>query len=418
MAGRIYAFAGDIERDLLRLRGRLGKRGRTALQRDLDHDLGLLAGLLGDHDDVVLCEAPREEAVALRAHADALRQRGLRCAEPVAIPEGEALAVGDLPSAAGAPVPFDLDAGLRPWGWSPRLVERLRPVLHARDVDPTVRLQTALAAADKAHTAALRRALASLGVRDDGALFAETGALLERWAQAEAAGEALVVKARFGGSGRDAIRLLPGRGEPTAAQRGWIERTLREQGSVRVERWWPRRGDLGLLLVPLPPLAEHTTAAAAPRFGLLPAHRSHCDERGQFRGVALHGWDANHRRPPASEARAALERVGQAAATLLQDLGYLGPAGVDLIEREGEGAPLPVELNARHTMGHVGHALGRAMTVGAQGWLWIAPRGEQAELRALAGSDGTVVALTPPELARRVVAWWIVASSSAIPSSR
>lgn len=402
MAGRIYVFAGDVERDLLRLRGRLGKRGRTALHRDLDHDLGLLAGLLGDHDDVVLCEAPAEEGAALRAHVDTLRQRGLRCAEPLARPEGEALAQSELPSAARAPAPSDLDAGLRPWGWSPRLVERLRPVLQARDVDPTARLQTALAAADKAHTAALRQALAPLGVRDDGALFGQSGALLDCWAQAEAAGEALVVKARFGGSGRDAIRLLPGRGEPTAAQRGWIERTLREQGSVRVERWWPRRGDLGLLLVPLP------RTAAEPRFGLLPAHRSHCDERGQFRGVALSGWDANHRRPPASDARAALDRVGQAAATLLQELGYVGPAGVDLIEREGDAVPLPVELNARHTMGHVGHALGRAMPPGAQGWLWIAPRGEQAELRALAGPEGTIVALTPPELARRVVAWQVM----------
>lgn len=409
---RIYGFAGDVERDLAAPLGRAGADRRTDLQRDLDHDLGLLAGLLGDGGDVVLCEAPVSERSVLVAHAARLRVRGVRCAEPICCEVSGAVDLATLPTfeAAVAATGDAYARGVRPWGWSPRWVARLGPLLRARDIDPAPLLAAARVAADKAEVAGLRAVLHSDGggdARGDGALFEDFAALAAAWARADGAGQAWVVKARYGGSGRDAVRLLPGRAEPTAPQRGWIERTLRAQGAVWVERWWSRRGDLGLLLVPLAGSTADGVDHAAPRFGLLPAHRAHCDARGQFRGVRLQGWDGAHRRTPASPARAALEQIGQAAAARLAGLGFVGPAGVDLIEREGDPTPWPVELNARHTMGHVAHALGRALPLDAGGWLWIAPRGARDEVEALAGAHGEAFALTPPETARRVVAWCI-----------
>ena len=372
-----------------------GSQARRDVHRALERDLGLLAGLLGGDDDVVL--VPGGDAAAVMGRdglVQGLRAIGLPCATPVAC-DRDTCHVDD---ATAARLALDRVGRLAPFAWTQPVAQLLRPWI-GRPGGPAVtsaEVQRWIAAGralgDKAAVPGLRADLGAAG----GALLSELPALLAVWQDAEAAGEALVCKARFGSSGRDALRLMPGRSEPTAVQLGWLRRQLATHGGVVVERWWPRVADLGRLYLPAP--------AAEGGLRPLPPHQSLCDARGGFRGVAF-----------GPEARAAAEaalapqddcawalRLDRAVQDRWRDAGF-GPdagvgVGVDLIVRADgppQTAPWPVEVNARFTLGHVAAALADRVAPGACGRLWL-----------LGQPDARAAGAPLLELAQRLEASW------------
>lgn len=363
MSGQLRIFASDVEAELS------GRLDRSLLVRAVDADLGMLAGLVGGADDVVAvdCSAGRpgegdaKTGLAARWRLRArLRELGIACARPVAVDRDAGRLHWD------GEVDASSVEGITPWAWTPRSQRLFAPILAAREdassdaIDAALRgrIEAGRALGDKGRVPALRAAIGAPG----GALVGELEPLLAAWAAADARGEAWIVKARWGGSGRDATRLWPGRGEPSASQLGWLRQTLERQGGLVTERFFARRRDLGLLLAPD---ADGKVQVAAP-------HQTLCELRGGFRGLVV--------RPPGAPAlldRAAALRtvaVAKALRAACAAHGHVGAAGVDLIERLDDGVdplPWPVEINARWTIGHVGLGLGRSLAIGAVGVLLI-----------------------------------------------
>jgi hypothetical protein len=147
---------------------------------------------------------------------------------------------------------------------------------------------------------------------------------------------AWVVKARFTAAGRDRAYgrgpLDPAAGPRIAETRTYVSRLV-DRGGVVVEPWLDRSTDLGWC-----------SGAGAP-------HTLLVDDRGGFLGI-----DLTPAHPPGldrvmSETRAALEREG-----------YTGPYTIDAFvyrDRGTEKLHALCELNARHTFGHVAHALAK-----------------------------------------------------------
>ncbi|HUJ60100.1 MAG TPA: hypothetical protein VLX92_16455 [Kofleriaceae bacterium] len=163
------------------------------------------------------------------------------------------------------------------------------------------------------------------GVATLAELDAATAAIAGRW----------VCKAAWTASGRD--RGF-GDGAPAGETRTYLARLL-ARGPAVVEPWLERTADLGVC------------ARVDPQGRIIaePPHALRVDPRGGFAGIAL-------RASIAPEHRAALDRVVAAAGAALARAGYAGPFGVDAFVHRGGLHPL-CELNARHTFGHVAHAL-------------------------------------------------------------
>lgn len=168
-----------------------------------------------------------------------------------------------------------------------------------------------------------------------------------------AAGQgAWVVKAPYSAAGRERL-LGTGLGplRPSRKRRR-LEGLFTRHGSLLFEPWVRRVADFGCT-----GLLTGTTVRLA---GI---HRLEVDERGTFRGIALHrkteeGMDAHDL---AGEEQDALEATFHAVAARLQATGYTGPLGLDAYRwRTPDGAtrfhPLG-ELNPRLTFGLVARAL-------------------------------------------------------------
>lgn len=371
-----------------------GSQARRDLHRALERDLGLLAGMLGGDSDVVLVPNDGEATSARRARlVSSLRQLGLPCATPVSC-DRDAYRIDD---SAAARAVLQGVSRLAPWAWTQPVARLLRPSVGRLGGAPAEEdmqrwVDAGRALGDKGAVPGLREALGAAG----GALVQDLAGLLAFWRGAEAAGEAIVCKARHGSSGRDALRLLPGRGEPTTVQLGWLRRQLATHGGVVIERWWPRIADLGRLYLPSP--------AAEGGLRALPPHQSLCDARGGFRGVAF-GPDAQSAAlaalsPPTDAAW--LPRLDAALRARWADAGFDARAevgvGVDLIVQAGgpqQPAPWPVEINARFTLGHVAAALSEAVATGASGRLWL-----------LSAADARTAGVPLAALAERLETQW------------
>ncbi|NVB78764.1 MAG: hypothetical protein HOV81_10250 [Kofleriaceae bacterium] len=156
---------------------------------------------------------------------------------------------------------------------------------------------------------------------------------------------AWVVKARWTAAGRDRAYgrgpLDPAAGPRVAETRTYVSRLIDRDGVV-VEPWMERVTDLGWC-----------SGADAP-------HTLLVDERGGFLGIDL---TPGH--------RPELERVMNETRTALEREGYTGPYTIDaFVYRDGGGEKLHAlcELNARHTFGHVAHALAKRFGARALGF--------------------------------------------------
>lgn len=347
-------------------------RGKAVSPRqplvEMARDLELLPVLLAGEDDVVVVQRSPSQA-ALRS----LRQAGLSLPQLVLKEPGQRLHLEHAHLGA-----------LRPWGWSPAMADQLRHLAPRVGHAPSLSL------------------LAAPWTQQRRQLYAKTWScallaqLLEEaptawWSPPELVGRAVhspqealeacqrlleqghgwaVLKAPWGTSGRGALRVERARWSP--GQEGWAQRTLRQQGALVVEPWLEKVADLSLLL-------QVPAQGQARQLGLT---RFVTDARGQYLGTwlaqATWGLPAPVRRwlqADGQEPRRlplALERIAAFVGEALQRAGHRGPAGVDMMIHEHRGQfflkPI-VEINPRHTMGHVALALHSRLARGRVG-LW------------------------------------------------
>lgn len=182
----------------------------------------------------------------------------------------------------------------------------------------------------------------------------------------------VVIKAPLGTAGRSMVRIEGG--EFSASQHGWVNATLRQQGSVLVEPWLDRIADLSFRL---------TVDAHGARVD--DVGRFVTDRRGQYRGAVIGpptlGLSPDARRALAGDGRdgnrlpRAAERVADAVGEVARTCGYVGPIGVDaLLYRRGDDIALRpvVEINPRLNMGHLAALLRRRVATGrAALWAWM-----------------------------------------------
>lgn len=336
-----------------------------AATRTRTADLQSLPLLYAAPEDVVLVrERPSEAFVA------GLTAAGFSVAETVAT-DLEALRI-DVPR-------LTTIEAVRPWGWTPRLAQRLRRLrVRARDQRVPERGWPA-ELFDKARGATiLRRVLSDnpdafgLGSLADVGVEAQTPEAVHAvLVQIHGRGFATAaLKAPLGTAGRGTIRARVG--EWTDAQAGWVRNTLKHQGHIVVEPWLDRVCDLSLRL------SIDTPGEAS----IDDVGRFLVNDRGQYLGAVIgkptvglpsevirfmHG-DGQHPRWLDS----VWATVAREVAREMQPSGYVGTVGVDaLIHRTTDGLRLRpvVELNPRVHMGHVAMHLRRRLA-GATVGIW------------------------------------------------
>lgn len=142
--------------------------------------------------------------------------------------------------------------------------------------------------------------------------------------------EQWIVKAPYATAGRDRIR--GSRDVLGDDERRRLDRLFSMPGPVLFEPWLPRTRDVGRVFD-----AQHAPQGT---------HAAHNAPGGAFRGIEVGA-------PTAWPGR----DLGRQVAAYLQKRGYHGPFGIDAFDTEhGPAVPL-CEINARHTFGHVAHAL-------------------------------------------------------------
>jgi uncharacterized ferritin-like protein (DUF455 family) len=182
----------------------------------------------------------------------------------------------------------------------------------------------------------------------------------------------LVLKAPFGSSGRNMIRIMRPGIEPN--QEKWIAATLRSQGALVAEPWVRKISDLSVQL-----------EVGPERVRILGITRFITDRRGQyvghFLGKKFFNLDSEFHRQYHDlglehKLAAATAEVGR----VLQNEGFRGPAGMDaFIWQDAGGIPRLrpcMEINPRYTMGRVALEIERKMVPhkGAALWLHIGAR--------------------------------------------
>lgn len=194
---------------------------------------------------------------------------------------------------------------------------------------------------------------------------AGTAGDIARFLGESGSGAGVVLKRPYSCSGRGLLQmpaLLP----PTPQAARWIADGLRRQGSLVVEERMGKVQDLAALFrasyEPMPDGSLHYTVRHT-GFSLF-----RTDTNGAYRGNLLLGDSLIAKRVegesgfPPGLLRETANALGQALRARLEPAGYCGCIGVDqLVARTAEGFRLcpVVEVNLRHTMGFVAHALGR-----------------------------------------------------------
>ncbi|MEQ9504485.1 MAG: DUF455 family protein [Deltaproteobacteria bacterium] len=212
-----------------------------------------------------------------------------------------------------------------------------------------------------------------------------------------------LVKAIYGASGRNRRRFA---GAVDEAGRNWIARALRA-GAVIVEPWDERWRDFGIVV------------HVGRKDPLLDVFELLVDARGAYRGHRLAAPHHDFPRPLRADFYAHIRRIAEHVANALAARGYAGPAGVDaFVTRDGRWRSI-VDVNARHTMGHVARALKAHVAPKTEAVWWHLPTDDPAALAAqlrdahpvvMAGGKITSGALmtTDPERAQRTLTMLVV----------
>ncbi len=361
-APRAFVFNATAEEEVQHGRRYTAPEGA----RTLEADLGWVMAYLASPTDVVVAPTPTRGFL-----------RSL-------------VAAGFAVPAAVEAVPEDVTEVV-PWGWSPR-VEGAQPGRTAARVLPVS--QNAIRDLyDKRMTVCIAHAFG-----DDAAKVATTPDEVLSAIQGDT-----IVKAIYGASGRNRRRFVDGVDE---AGRRWIERALRA-GAVIVEPWDERWRDFGIVL------------QVGRKDPLLDVFELLVDPRGAYRGHRLAAPHHDLPQPLRADFYAHVRRVAEHVAHELAARGYEGPAGVDaFVTRDGRWRSI-VDVNARHTMGHVARALKAHVAPKTEAVWWHVPTDEPTALAARLRKAHPVVAAhgkitsgalmtTDPERAQRTLTMLIV----------
>ena len=344
----------------------------TRLRRQLAADLTALPMLLCAADDLVLVER-RPSSDFLRK----MQRAGFHIPEFAELGDNrlEDLEVADRKISS-----------LQPWGWSPDSVRLLAPLAGnlpagkvAKDSEywnPEIRQLYSKAWSAEVLRQFLRAHRADgdwlCGEWTVGTACTTPEEAIDQVEKLHAEGSREVaVKANFGASGQNQIRVTGGR--LRHSQAGWLRKILEKQGGVVVEPWLNKVFDLSLHLdIKAPGSAQ---AAGWSYF--------FTDGRGQYRGSIVSrmaaGLDVEARKFLYSNGRDdhrlkwLTEHLADHTAACMEDAGYVGPVGIDvLVYFDGERLRLKpiVEINPRFTMGRVALHLSRRVN-SARTALWI-----------------------------------------------
>ena len=251
---------------------------------------------------------------------------------------------------------------LRPWGWSPRTVTRLRTAGVPLDGLPPLDPDHLRGVYAKSWLAARLPAL--LAALDDPLLDRVPSTVLTDPAALDNLPDGVALKAPYGTAGRGLRR------HPAPA---WAAEILRTQAALVVEPWCDRVADLSIQF--------DTTTGRIDHWG-----RFLAGPHGRYLGAVLGRWH-DGLDPDVRQALApiqpTLEALVRALLPHLPDIGY---AGLDLfLHRTPDGLRLRVaELNPRTTMGRIAQAIERRVLRGRVGLWRIVTRREVGDLDAWA----------------------------------
>jgi hypothetical protein len=155
-----------------------------------------------------------------------------------------------------------------------------------------------------------------------------------------------VLKARYGMSARE--RILGTGTTLTSQQTGWIEKRLKEQGSLVLEPWLESAGEMGIQ-IQVPASGQIEMLAVLPLMNT--AH-------GEYQGSRLFLSESEQ------QIWELATRIAMQIAEDFQRQGYFGPLGIDAMRyRDGDEIKLrPIQdINARWTMGRIAWEWGRLL---------------------------------------------------------
>ena len=245
---------------------------------------------------------------------------------------------------------------LTAWGWDASLVRRLCKRGVPRELMPTDEQLDAIRQLSHRRTALI--AAEDCGFKPMGVeafRLNEVQALLDKYSR-------IVLKAPWSGSGRG-LRWVDH--TLSAHDTDWVEKIISTQGSVIVEPRCEVVQDFALeyyLHPPQPDNPQTTTPITGHRSGFL-GYSLFATQNGVYRENLLHSDDDILQRLSGFVSLATISLAKTSIESWLQAYvasKYEGPLGVDMfIYRTADGYALNpmVEINFRHTMGHVAVAL-------------------------------------------------------------
>lgn len=363
--------------------------------RVLERDLSFVMAYLASPTDVVCAPSPS------RAFVRSLYDAGFE------------------PPSASEEAPDEV-AEIVPWGWSPR-IERIAPSAHTRPgglggwpaeddrlapQQPRERAEGPEAADapnardlyDKRVTVEIAHAFGDAAARVATSIAEVLDAMT---------GDT-IVKSIYGASGRNRCRF-PGGVDDNG--RGWLARALDRDGAVIVEPWEARWRDFGIVL------------NVGRKDPLLDVFELLVDARGAYRGHRLAAPHQDFERELRAGFYAHVRRIAEHVAAALHARGYRGPAGVDaFVTRDGRWRSI-VDVNARHTMGHVARALKAHVAPKTEAVWWhetsADPRARAESLRAahpVVMAEGKIASgalmTTDPDRAARTLTMLLVGEAA------
>lgn len=293
-----------------------GKLARAA------SEMTILFSFMGDEPDRVLLDVEMPDD--FRNYLLSINVKPLRLLNP---PGPLNPPKGDFESRAEIPVP---------WGWDEFTCNKLEMLGVSCD-NPDLGVVKRVNSRQFHHLISER-----LGLGIAGSTFCDSyETFLRTLEKLEAFGD-LVVKPSFGGSGYG-FRIIK-KGERNVYQKH-IE-ALMKHGGVVIEPWCKRVCDF----------SSSITIEKNGSMSLIRHQRSFSNSHGAFIGIYLAPHD-----PVIEKYASVQEKAVRDAARALVDQGYFGPAGFDsfvYIDSSGKERVAPViEINARHSMSDIAHAL-------------------------------------------------------------
>ena len=326
--------------------------------RQLRHDLAWLPALWAEEGDTILVddeEQVRRGVARLKRLARLFPANGHRLLENAHfLPREWAFStprMGILYPENGHSL--TAPSAIAPWGWNAALCAQLVRRGISEALLPTPPQLEAIRELSHRRTSALllkqlREALPDLpltGEATECTTTEEVEAMLEQQPR-------LVLKAPWSSSGRG-VRFLDGGMSDSAS--GWLRNTLRNQGSVMVEPYYPKTKDFGMEF-------SSDGNGHVSYLGLSLFHTQNGAYTGNLLATEAHKQQILGRYLPTSVLGTVEKTICQLLSPTIGRL-YTGPFGIDMmvVNQHPSSTTLhpAVEINLRRTMGHVALSLTR-----------------------------------------------------------